>query len=418
MDFLKLDEIARVGSRLSKEKILQTLGSETVKFLAKALDPMITFGVTADEDHLLGVWRRGKQEWTPDVYWDAFYALLESLQSRRLTGNDAQRQIEALISNCFREEAVIWTCRILNKNLRMGVQVTTLNEVFPGTVQEWNVALAETYDPDKDVLQGEYVREPKLDGLRGVAFKGKMYTRNGRIIESVDHVLEELRVFEDTDVFDGEIMGAKDFDESSGDIRRKGEGPNKELYYNVFDVVDLEGWMNRDTYSLRKRKERLDEIFELSDFKYVRRVPWTKMNLNPTAVDVVAAGDAYIADGYEGAMIKNLDSQYIFDRSKALLKVKRFVELDGKIAGVYEGKGRLKKTLGGIFVEHPAILKDGLGPLVQTKVGSGFSDSQRADLWKRADEIFGKTVEIKYQNPTAEGRLRFPVFLRFRPDKD
>lgn len=411
MDIHILAEIEAVGSRLSKEKLLSKLKPGSIRFLAKVLDPMITFGVTADEEHLIAVNRRHEEKWTEEKYWEEFFALLGKLESRSLTGHNAQRAIEHVISHGYREEAVLWSCRILNKNLRIGVQTTTLNEVFPGTVEEWDVALAEPFDPDKHELKGEFIREPKLDGLRGINYQGKMYTRNGRVIESVGHILKELEVLGEKYVFDGELMGVGDFDEASGQIRRKGNGPDSGIFYNVFDCIDIDGWKRRDTFSLRKRKEHLQEIFDAFEFQNVKMVPWVALSKNPDAKTIADCGDAYIADGFEGAMIKDLDSPYIFKRSTAILKVKRFAEVDAVIASVYEGKGRHEgKAAGGVFVEYKGV---------QTKVGSGFSDEQRVELWKAADNFIGRTVEVSYQPPiNKSGKLRFPIFLKYRPDKD
>ena len=55
------------------------------------------------------------------------------------------------------------------------------------------------------------------------------------------------------------------------------------------------------------------------------------------------------------------------------------------------------------------------------KVGSGFSDELRRQIWTHEVMIVGKIVEIQYFEETtnADGgiSLRFPVFKDFRPDK-
>lgn len=421
MNIFMLENIESVGSRLEKERLLGKLDEDSLRFLRKVLDPMVTFGVTADDAHLFGVYRRQQEKFECTQYWNELYALLEKLEKRQLTGHAAQAEIERVLSRAYRDEALLWSTRILNKNLRIGVQTSTLNNVFPGSVQEWEVALAQPYDPEKHVLRGEYIREPKLDGLRGVYFQGKIYTRNGREIDSVGHILKELQPFVDDYVFDGELMGAGDFDEASGTIRRKGEGANSEIVFNVFDCIDLDGWKKRETFSLAKRKEMLQEVFDGFEFKNVKMVPWVKLPADPTPDVIVDCGDAYIAEGYEGAMIKDLGSPYLFKRSDVILKVKRFHSLDGTIASLYEGRGKAKGSTGGIFVDHGFVVKPGITDeerKVQTKVGSGFDDAQRSQFWSLGDAMIGRAVEIKYQNGTKDGKMRFPIFLRLRPDKD
>jgi DNA ligase-1 len=87
--------------------------------------------------------------------------------------------------------------------------------------------------------------------------------------------------------------------------------------------------------------------------------------------------------------------------------------LDLEIVGFEEGEGRLVGTLGAILVRY----KNGN----TVKVGSGFSDRLRAELWRARGDFLGKIAEIQYFEETtnADGgiSLRFPVFKDFRLDK-
>jgi DNA ligase-1 len=92
-----------------------------------------------------------------------------------------------------------------------------------------------------------------------------------------------------------------------------------------------------------------------------------------------------------------------------LLKLKRFETVDCKIVGTQEGKGKLKGCLGAILVDVSGV---------ESRCGSGFDDETRTTLWSVKDSLIGKTVEVQYQNKSKDGALRFPVFIRMRPDKD
>jgi DNA ligase-1 len=123
--------------------------------------------------------------------------------------------------------------------------------------------------------------------------------------------------------------------------------------------------------------------------------------------------DSEIARDQEGIMINICDAPYEFKRTNNLLKVKKMNTLDLEIVGFEEGEGRLVGTLGAILVRY----KNGN----TVKVGSGFSDRLRAELWRARGDFLGKIVEIQYFEETtnADGgiSLRFPVFKDFRPDK-
>ena len=112
-------------------------------------------------------------------------------------------------------------------------------------------------------------------------------------------------------------------------------------------------------------------------------------------------------------MINICDAPYEFGRTWSLMKVKKMNTLDLEIVGFEEGSGRLIGTLGAILVRY----KD--GNIV--KVGSGFSDRLRAELWRARGDFLGKICEVQYfeESTNADGgiSLRFPIFKDFRFDK-
>jgi ATP-dependent DNA ligase len=137
--------------------------------------------------------------------------------------------------------------------------------------------------------------------------------------------------------------------------------------------------------------------------------------------------DEYLKGGFEGAMLKDAESPYVFKRGKNLLKVKKFMDADLKIVDFYEGKGKHKGRLGGIIVEGKIDDKK-----IKSKVGSGFNDTMREDIWRcklrserydEKNEWLGAVVQVQYQDITALldtgfHSLRFPVFIMRRKDKE
>lgn len=402
-----MDELEKHGSRLEKEAILKNLDELGQRLLKWALDPAITFGVTVPEDRLA---RLPQHEcWDQDVFWDKMETLCEKLSKRELTGNAAAAEVIHVLTHAPCDNDIKWAARLLNKNLRCGVHLSTMKKIFQGLVEPFAVALAKPYEPLKHSIQGKWCIEPKLDGLRMTVVDGVAYTRNGRTIDTVGHILTELAPFMDKYVFDGEVMSVGDFDTASGAIRRKSVVDNKAIYYNVFDVIDRDEWETRKTAPLSERKLLMKKVFE-TKFKHVRAVEFLELPENPTSQQLFDLRDVMIKHGYEGAMLKNMGAPYVFKRSDHLLKLKDFVDADCVCTGeVEEGKGKHKGSLGAIWVEFEGV---------KSKVGSGFTDAQRDQLWAIRDKLRGKMVEVQYQNKTADGSLRFPVFIKFRPDKE
>jgi DNA ligase-1 len=102
---------------------------------------------------------------------------------------------------------------------------------------------------------------------------------------------------------------------------------------------------------------------------------------------------------------------YLGKKSNKLLKLKTMQSQDCRVVGFYEGeKGtRNEGTLGGL-------------ELIQENektcnCGTGFSDEDRSYIWNNRSEFVGRIAEIKYQELTEDGVMRFPVFMRWRNDK-
>lgn len=403
-----LDQIAATGSKLEKERLLKTVDQQTVSILKYALDPMITFGITVAGQS----WTEGEPKFEPEPFWDAMLILCGQLAAREYSGHAATNLVSTLLSKAPTQGDSVWAMRVLNKDLRAGFSMTTLNKAHPGTIEPFVCSLAKVYEPDKhDVSKGNWTVEPKLDGLRMLVIDGVAYTRNGRTIDSVGHILEQFESCKNDFVLDGEIMGVTGFDEDSGKIRKKGEGPNLSLTYNVFDCVRRGEWHSRETVPYSERRKCLELLITSKpDLKHVKLVPSLQLPPDSTARDMFEKRDHFIALGYEGAMLKSIDAPYVFKRSDAILKLKDFVDADCRVVDWFEGRGKHKGRLGGIVVEDDAG--------VQTRVGSGFSDAQRDELWRDQIALPGRIAEVQYQNKTAEGSMRFPVFVQFRPDKE
>jgi DNA ligase-1 len=113
--------------------------------------------------------------------------------------------------------------------------------------------------------------------------------------------------------------------------------------------------------------------------------------------------------GFEGAMIKPLDSKYECKRSYAWQKAKLFQSDEFRIIDFEEGDGKYKGTLGKVIIDVNGVL---------VGCGSGFNDNERFDIWSNKDKYLGKWIEVQYQEKIEKtGSLRFPTVRGLRLDK-
>lgn len=91
-------------------------------------------------------------------------------------------------------------------------------------------------------------------------------------------------------------------------------------------------------------------------------------------------------------------------------KLKEERTIDLVVTGTKDGKGKNLGLVGSLLCS----LADGR----EVANVSGMTDEERVDMsMLDEDELIGKVVEVKYQYVGDGGRLRHPVFVRFRDDK-
>ena len=118
--------------------------------------------------------------------------------------------------------------------------------------------------------------------------------------------------------------------------------------------------------------------------------------------------NVFVEQGYEGAMVKFLDAPYKFGRGYEVMKLKSFHDVDLIIEALEEGTGKHSGKLGAIVVDFNAV---------KVRVGSGFSDDLREKMWNDQGNFVGRIAEVRYQEVTPDGSLRFPTFVCFRNDR-
>lgn len=268
---------------------------------------------------------------------------------------------------------------------------------------------------------------PKLDGIRAVVMKAQLISRTLKPIPN-DLIRDFFSDRLELEGIDGELIvgcpTAKDvFQRSTSGVMTKTGEPNFRFY--VFDVVSA----GRFGFS-----ERLSWLRELESAKRITVVPqWFALNLS----ELQRQHTNHIYQGYEGSIIRSVDGFYKFGRSTVnegyLLKWKPMEDAEAVVKGfeekMHNGNGPQKDergytkrsshksgkvptgTLGALLVQSPEWPKE-------FSIGSGFTDSQRSDIWHNKALYLGSSVKFKFQRSGTKDVPRVPTFLGFRSSLD
>jgi len=344
--------------------------------------------------------------------WEAFFNALDDCSARRVTGNAAIN----LLSDVFKRADDLdekWMRAVLKKHLNIGVSEKSINKIFPNLIPTFEVSLAQKFDVKRLKGLKTVAVEPKLDGIRcfTVVRNGSaiMLARSGKPINNFNEtILPELIKMGDG-CYDGELMG-KDFTSLMRQAYRKEDTNTDDTYLALFDFLPLEEWSSkRAKMTCGNRFRELAARIKSSNVsaELVRLVDRKIISTNYD--EIKKTHDFFAADGFEGAMIKFIDAPYNFGRGFEVMKLKAFHDVDLVITGLLEGTGKHEGKLGSFQVVHNGV---------EVQVGSGLTDDLRETIWRDKSSFLGRTIEVRYQEETPDGSLRFPTFVCFRNDRD
>ena len=352
---------------------------------------------------------------------ETIFSLLDDLTNRKYTGHDAIAQINGFITANPGYEDLIYS--VIDKDLKTRTGAKVINKAFPNLIPEFNVALAQTYEP-KLASFGEGYGETwyasrKLDGVRCLAVVDEdgictLYSRMGKeftTLNKIKYAIEATGII--NYVFDGEICmldkdGNEDFQSVMKELRRKDhqiENPT----FMIFDMIHkTEFDKGKSTDILSERLHTLRTwLGPRYDTKETLRYLDQAVITDERHFDMWA--QMATDNNWEGFMLRK-DTFYEGKRSKNLLKVKKFFDAEYKVVDydveehevVRYGRQDTIPMLAQVWITHKNHL---------VKVGSGFSQEQR--LQYMDGSIVGKTITVQYFEETKNDKggisLRFPT---------
>jgi ATP-dependent DNA ligase len=220
---------------------------------------------------------------------------------------------------------------------------------------------------------GENVVEAKVDGVRCIVHVGETvqaFTRNGTpLVLSID--TEQAARAIGHEMLDGELVGDT---------------------LHVFDLPAFGGSWRIRRAALEHAYARIHGTFGIALVPVIHD-PALDAGYPMDTNDAMRAA---VKMGYEGIVLKDPEADYAAG-SRAWGKVKPEVTEDLRVVDCLPNGSLVVKRAG-----------------VRVIVGIGLPRAVRA----AAVSMLGRLIEVRFQEVTASGSLRHPVFVRIRDDKD
>ncbi|GAB3928061.1 ATP-dependent DNA ligase [Microlunatus endophyticus] len=344
-------------------------------------------------------------------------------------------ELRALHEQAERDESMVW------HSDRKDDQIAQEPD-FPPEIKPM---LASTTDSIDFTDPAEWAYEMKWDGVRAICYlaagRAKIMSRRGLdVTANYPEIADALPGIDVQDaILDGEIValdenGRPSFSRlqnrinlsSPADVARARRQTAVQLV--VFDVPYLNG-KSLVKHSYDDRRAELEKL-----------ITGGRIQLPPSFEgDLEAAEIASKSLGMEGLVAKRRGSTYQpGSRARTWIKIKNFRTQEVVIGAWRPGNGRRATTVGSVLVGIP-IDGDHHRLRYIGRVGSGFSDAEL----ERITELFASMEqpeptlvdvprldardahwiepelvgEVTYAEWTDDGRMRFPVWRGFRPDK-
>lgn len=294
------------------------------------------------------------------------------------------------------------------------------------------VMLAIGIQPEK--VKFPVIASPKIDGVRCHIEKGSdrawVMSRTNKPIPNqfVQSVLGKMKYIGlDGELIVGDICSPSVFrDTTSGVMTVSGE---PKVTYNVFDFCP-DDYSHR--YPFTERLSQLKTLLEKNPSDYIRIVPQERIN---NIDELLKFEQKCLNEGYEGIVIRKPDSPYKEGRSTLkegyMLKIKRFTDDEARVVGFeellrnenaafkdemgYTARSYSKEGLVGAKTLGALIVETDLGKF---RIGSGFDEKTRQEIWDNQEKYIGKLVTFKYFQSGMKELPRFPIFKSFRSEID
>ncbi len=295
----------------------------------------------------------------------------------------------------------------------------------------------------KPMLAGKFIEEkvanrlplyaqPKYDGIRMMIRDGIAYTRAIKPVRS-EQIQQWVSKHKDLlHGFDGEVICG---DPTAPDCYRRTSSsimsfhkPDDFKFY-IFDMWNID-------LNYIKRKNLIEKIADMSIFE----IEVSPSIFIQTMEELKEYEEKILAEGHEGVILRSPWASYKQGRGSPtkceLIKMKRFKDTEAVITDLHELMHNANEAgIDNLGYTERSSHKEGLIPMrtlgaveamgcwedgnfYKVRIGTGFDEAQRKEIWDRRHDYIGKIIKFKYFEGGVKESPRFPVFIGFRDTDD
>jgi ATP-dependent DNA ligase len=413
----KLDALTKVSGN-AKLDLLKSFSDdkELQAAFEAAYNPFYNFWVTTFPEVVA-------KKQNPSVTLMDAIAFIKTIKSR---SNVVLDELVAMASKMTTSDEDVLRM-ILARDLRCGVNASSINKVWKNLIPEFPVMLCRVADEkNKKFIKFPAYVQTKMDGMRvnvvvQEAFVD-VFSRNGKplLTHGVFNHLSSLANIMGPFVIDGELL----FNFGETHDRQTGNGLGNKavrhtitaeeaqgMYVTAWDYIPLAHFQDGEyetPYSTRLGILK-------STFSNIRRVNLVESFVLNDWEGVTSLFEEMLAMGQEGVIVKNFSSPWENKRSKHMQKLKAEKEVELRIVGFKEGTGQFEGSLGAL----ECATDDGL---LFVSV-SGMTPAMRDDFWQNRDYYLTKVVTVRFNaiirsKSKTQASLFLPRLVTVREDKD
>jgi len=452
--FQILNKIEQTNS-INEKKELMSYDDELLKLILKAAyDPNIVFGVKK----IPQIKKSLQNPLSKEKALRLLNEIIQKLSVEQLRGNQMRSYLNKKF-NCFMDvETQKWFSRILQKDLKIGINKKLIQKVYPDLIPEYGYMGAVVYDAkklDKLIATNRYIfSQEKMDGeysncvikisknnveeVKFVSRSNKPQLMPKKIIDKIATIFKnhfDIEGYEGEIIFNGELV-IKGYDRYTSNglltrIFKHQEYLNKENYKKAkkaFEIIEEIADCDPNEL-LNKIEYYIWDYIEKGKLPYVARWGWLSETLTDIEFFKLVENKIFVNE-----KIEDKENNLSYIQHQNLIHCDNEIELKRKLLEHFQeivaqgGEGTIVKAGNGLWKNGKPVyqikmkfefecemkvvgfkkgtkntkFENSLGALIcESEDGlvkadpSGLSEDLRDEIWNNQDKYIGKIVTVK-----------------------